>query len=142
MNLKNLPSCVLLGALSVGVADADWITEWGGNQLGVDFLINQAESTILIRRGEGNVYKFYSETFEGSGVPGVIENITVDAEAMGDFSILIDHRLGGDVIQGGTSVSRWDYFRFGVVPEPATWLGALAGLVFVISHQRTGRSKS
>jgi hypothetical protein len=24
----------------------------------------------------------------------------------------------GDVIQGGASLARWDYFRFGVIPEP------------------------
>ena len=97
MNLKNLPSCVLLGALCVGVADADWITEWNDNQLGVDYEIVQVAGTIrILRGGDEKNYKFYSETFEGSGVPGVINNITVDAGAMGDFSILIDHPDPGE----------------------------------------------
>ena len=28
--------------------------------------------------------------------------------------------LWGDTVSGGASLSRWDHFRFGVVPEPAT----------------------
>ncbi len=28
----------------------------------------------------------------------------------------------GDGTQGTSSISRWDYFRFGVIPEPTSWL--------------------
>ncbi len=35
-------------------------------------------------------------------------------------------RIGwGDVIQGGTSLTRWDYFEFGVVPEPSGLLSMI-----------------
>jgi len=32
----------------------------------------------------------------------------------------------GDVVAGANSHSDWDYFRFGVVPEPASWVSLLA----------------
>ncbi|MCH8806496.1 MAG: hypothetical protein IH986_10455 [Planctomycetes bacterium] len=92
MNLKNVLNCVLLGALCVGVADADWITSWGDGTLGTEFDIIQGGPTIIILKGDGNTYKFYSETSQGSGVPGVINNITVDNEtASGDFTIWIQN---------------------------------------------------
>ena len=97
MNLKNLLSYTMLGALCVAVARGDVITSWGDGTLGTDFAINQGAGTITILTGGDKNYKFYSETFEGSGVPGVINNITVDAGAMGDFSILIDHPDPGEV---------------------------------------------
>jgi hypothetical protein len=42
---------------------------------------------ILSRRLQ--VYKFFSETSNGSGVPGVINNVTVDSGASGNFTIWI-----------------------------------------------------
>lgn len=48
--------------------------------------------------------------------------LRIDREVVryGDFaSVITASRVGwGDGIQGATSLSRWDYFRFGVVPEP------------------------
>lgn len=51
----------------------------------------------------------------------------------------------GDVIQGGTSVTRWDYFEFGVVPEPSALLCMLCGSLAVFAIRRktnSPRSKS
>jgi hypothetical protein len=64
--------------------------------LGTDYDITQPSGVITIIRGDGNTYKFYSETSEGSGVPGVINNITVDPNASGNFTLLIDHPTGGE----------------------------------------------
>jgi hypothetical protein len=36
--------------------------------------------------------------------------------------------LWGDVTQGGASLTRWESFEFGVVPEPRAWTGALVAL--------------
>ena len=91
MRITKVVSILASLVLSASFVNADWITEWGGNAVGADFEINQNLGTILIKKGDDNTYKFYSETFEFSGVPGVIEDITVDPGAMGDFSILIDH---------------------------------------------------
>jgi hypothetical protein len=78
-----------LGAQCVGVSDADWITSWGNGTNGTEFLIVQGDPSITILKGDGNVYKFFSETSNGSGVPGVINNITVDSGASGNFTIWI-----------------------------------------------------
>jgi hypothetical protein len=37
----------------------------------------------------------------------------------------------GDSVEGAASVSRWDYVRFGVVPEPATAVAYVSGLVLL-----------
>ena len=74
---------------------ADVITSWGDGDLGTDFSINQGAGEITILKGEANTYKFYSETVQFNGIPGVINNITVDPNASGDFSLLIDHPDAG-----------------------------------------------
>ncbi len=89
MSLRNLSGWVLLGVFCVGAAKADWITSWGQGSSPDDFVINQFAGTIVIKQGNGNVYKFFSETTEHSGVPGVIEDITVDSGASGNFTIWI-----------------------------------------------------
>ncbi|MFQ5807947.1 MAG: hypothetical protein ACE5I3_15995, partial [Phycisphaerae bacterium] len=69
---------------------------WGWMVLGQDlggeelYTVEQT-GTITILRGNGNAYAFYAETFQGSGEPGVINDITVDPGATGDFTLLIDH---------------------------------------------------
>jgi len=40
----------------------------------------------------------------------------------------------GDGVQGASSLSRWDYFRFGVMPEPSSAL--LLGLGLLIRRDR------
>jgi len=47
------------------------------------------------------------------------------------FSNAVDSpRIGwGDGVQGTASISRWDYFRFGVIPEPGTGIGAIVVLL-------------
>ncbi len=48
---------------------------------------------------------------------------------------LIESRVGwGDGVQGAASLSRWDYVRFGVVPEPSSAL--LLGLGVLIRRDR------
>jgi len=48
---------------------------------------------------------------------------------------LTESRVGwGDSVQGAASLSRWDYFRFGVVPEPSSAL--LLGLGLLIRRDR------
>jgi len=49
---------------------------------------------------------------------------------------LIESRVGwGDTVQGAASLSRWDYVRFGVVPEPWSFL-MLTGLYGVAGRSR------
>jgi hypothetical protein len=42
----------------------------------------------------------------------------------------------GDGVQGATSLSRWDYFEFGVVPEPTALLCILCGTLPVLRKRR------
>lgn len=42
----------------------------------------------------------------------------------------------GDAVQGEVSLSQWDYFRFGVVPEPTTAWTAVLGLLVVQPRRR------
>ena len=46
-------------------------------------------------------------------------------------------RVGwGDVIQGATSLSRWDFFEFGVVPEPSTLLSIACASLAIFGRRR------
>ena len=83
-----------LGLAAPG-AYADYITSWGQGTYGTDFTIDQFAGSIEILRGSGLEYKFYSETSQGSGEPGVINNITIDDpnSLTGDFSLLIGYPL-------------------------------------------------
>jgi hypothetical protein len=78
----------LLGSLAISVR-GNWITSWGDGVENTDYIIWQNAATIEILRGDGNDYAFYAETYEGSGVEGVINNITVAVGATGDFTLTI-----------------------------------------------------
>jgi hypothetical protein len=80
---------LLLGTLGSAFSSADFITSWGAGTQGQEYDISQIAQTITILKGDGNVYKFFSETSNGSGVPGVINNVTVDSGASGNFTIWI-----------------------------------------------------
>ncbi len=41
----------------------------------------------------------------------------------------------GDGTQGVSSLSRWDYFRFGVVPEPRSCVGGIFGLIYLLRRR-------
>ncbi len=92
--MNTYKSILLVVLLACGTAaHADVLMSWGDGELGTDydwFLDN----TLVILRGDGNDYKFW--VHDGSGTPGtgVINNITVDPSATGDFSILIEHETG------------------------------------------------
>ncbi|MFQ5806662.1 MAG: hypothetical protein ACE5I3_09450 [Phycisphaerae bacterium] len=96
-------------------ANADVLESWGDGSQGTDWDWIPQENTLTILRGNGNDYRFW--VHDGSEDPGtgVIDNITVDIDATGDFSILIEHPDGyagaldwneGDLrYAGGTSTT-------------------------------------
>jgi hypothetical protein len=47
----------------------------------------------------------------------------------------------GDLVYGSNSLSDWDYFRFGVVPEPSTF-GLLAAIAASVAAKRMRRHSS
>ena len=75
--------------------------------------------------------------------PGIYHTYRFESEDMVGFSFFIDGQLVqagefhdaasnqsfvmfGDMVDGWASLSRWDYLRFGVIPEPSTFVLALA----------------
>jgi hypothetical protein len=53
---------------------------------------------------------------------------------------LTPSRVGwGDCVQGAASLSRWDYFRFGVVPEPGCALLAFVLLPVILKYRECWR---
>jgi hypothetical protein len=77
--------------------------------------------------------------------PGVFHAFELSSWDMTDYELWIDGVLTqtgefhdvfeasrvrwGDGVQGSASLARWDYFRFGVVPEPATAPAFMLALV-------------
>jgi len=55
----------------------------------------------------------------------VIDGAVQYGSSFDSYSILHSYVTFGDGVQGEWSLSRWDYFRFGAVPEPAPLLALL-----------------
>jgi hypothetical protein len=89
---------------------------------------------------------------------GVAHDYLLTSNDMLTYSLFIDGALAhvgifigpmgqsqadwGDYTQGASSLSTWNYFRFGVVPEPATGLAVgSVGLVAVIRRTRTPKEE-
>ena len=83
--------------------------------------------------------------------PGVFHTYRFESHNMIDFDFFIDDQLVqegtflspssnqsfiafGDMFDGRASLSRWDYVRFGVVPEPETGILALATGIGVVKR--------
>ena len=79
--------------------------------------------------------------------PAVNHEYELRSDNMRDYELYIDDELAivgvffeslspisgvafGDIVHGGASLAAWDYIRFGVVPEPATWLMITISLPF------------
>jgi hypothetical protein len=103
--LRHACVIVLLGIFG-NCAHANWITSWGDGDPADEWSIDQDQGTIIILKGDDNEYKFYSETYQNSGVEGVINNITVAAGATGNFTLLIANEDPSIPGRGGTVESR------------------------------------
>jgi len=79
---------ILAVAHGLPVLAQNVITQWGDVPPGA-YDIDQQAGEILILEGGGYAFKFYAEDPPGSPGTGVINNITVDPNAVGDFSLLI-----------------------------------------------------
>jgi hypothetical protein len=89
----------------------------------------------------------FEEGVEAWFTPGVFHDFDFISSDMRNYTLYIDgvaaiegsfwlsltpSEVGwGDDVQGRTSLSRWDYFSFGVTPEPsACWVALLATALF------------
>jgi hypothetical protein len=96
---------------------------------------------VILEAGEAVGHSLL-EQFSFPMEPGVFHHWELRSSDMRSYDLFIDGALvyagqfvpavrrsqveWGDLTAGAASSSRWDYFRFGVVPEPATWM--LVGL--------------
>ena len=95
---------------------------------------------------EGNVFAYFE--------PGMFHEFELRSGDMRSYELYIDGDLAiegvfsesffsacagwGDVVAGSASLAQWDYFRFGVVPEPAGAAMALAAIVALsLAYRRT-----
>ncbi len=106
---------------------------------------------------EGTVRSAFEPGVTAEFEPGVYHDFEFRSSDMLNYELLIDGepaiqgafwlsltepRFGwGDVIQGGASLSRWDYVRFGVVPEPSGSLVAVYILALVRRYVPRNRVK-
>jgi hypothetical protein len=95
---------------------------------------------------EGSILSVFEYGVAAKFEPGIFHRFELRSGDMRHYDLWIDgepamsgdfwHALSrstvgwGDFVQGSASLSRWDYVRFGVVPEPESatllWLGVLA----------------
>jgi hypothetical protein len=110
------------------------------------------DAAVAVRAGvDGVVLLHYTENriwsdYEGvwiDFVPGVFHDYSLISYDLAAYSLYIDGQLAhsgylqgawpssgftwGDLTEGATSMTSWDYVRFGIVPEPAS--GLMLGLV-------------
>ena len=100
---------------------------------------------------ENSIRSLFERPLQATFEPGVFHDFEFRSDDMRTYRLEIDGKLAlegdfshvasssrvgwGDGIQGAASFSRWDYFRFGVVPEPSTgtmWM-------LILFHLRTWR---
>lgn len=80
---------VVLVIASAFAARADVLMSWGDGEQGTEWDWYPDENQLTILRGDGNDYKFwFHDGSEVSGT-GVIDNITVDPNAVVDFTLIL-----------------------------------------------------
>jgi|GEM_PF-2525326 len=72
-------------------ANADTLETWGDGSQGTDWNWIPAQNRLIILQGDGNDYKFWFHDGGDDPSTGVIDNITVDPNAAGDFSLTIGY---------------------------------------------------
>jgi hypothetical protein len=127
--------------------EVDW-------RLRIDEVVGQFDPGVYVFAGaDGEILLNYGEDFIWSGAegaridfaPGVFHDYSLVSYDLAAYALYIDGQLAhnghfegwedvsaltwGDGTEGATSVTTWDFVRFGVVPEPPVgFVMALAGL--------------
>jgi hypothetical protein len=143
------------GQTDPGIGET-FVAEW---RLAVDDVVGTADPAVGIASDAGWLVGFgFSETaiislfedfVEIPIVPWVFHEYRLLSSDMLSYQLFIDGQLArtglfwesysysgvgwGDGVQGAASLHSWDYFRYGVTPEPNT---AFAGLVFLCGARR------
>ncbi len=97
-------------------------------RFGADDVLSENDGVwFAIEPNVFHTYCFTSQDMESFAF--YIDGDLVHTGIFEDFSLLDSFVSFGDGVQGRRSLSYWDYFRFGVVPEPGSGLSVLALLV-------------
>ena len=108
-----------------------------------------ASTAVSFQISEDRIRSTFESGNEATFVPNVFHTFEFTSVDMVSYELLIDgvvrlsgafeavhetSRVGwGDGIQGGRSLTTWDYFEFGVVPEPHS-LPLILALAFTAGH--------
>jgi hypothetical protein len=124
-----------LGDASVGIS-RDAYPGYVQFYFGDDAVLSVTDGMLFaIEPGVFHTYRFVSPDmlqFEF-----FIDGMLTHQGAFEDFTLVQSSVGFGDTVQGRRSLSYWDYFCFGVVPEPGSGLSVLALLV-VFGSRRGG----
>lgn len=90
---------------------------------------------------EDTLWSLYERNVSASFEPGIFHQFELRSGNMRSYELYIDDDLviegafgasfsetsvgWGDIVRGSSSLAEWDYFRFGVVPEPSGFMLAL-----------------
>ena len=100
-----------------------------------EVFVRRESETIPITPGEWHAYRMESEDMVQYTL--AIDGQEVFSGLFEDQSFLQSFVLWGDMFNGAASLTRWDYVRFGVVPEPASLIHCtLAALVLAAARRR------
>lgn len=93
---------------------------------------------VALLMNEDTVFSVFEPGVTATFSPGVFHEFELRSGNMRSYKLYIDDVLAidgffwkslsssavdwGDIVQGASSLSRWDYVRFGVVPEPSSGL--------------------
>jgi hypothetical protein len=109
------------------------------------------QHAVIFAFDNHRVMSFFEPSIYVELEPGVFHEFEMRSSDMARYRLYIDGTAAiegeffkdgpppiiafGDLTTNG-SLAEWDYFRFGVVPEPRMWLSALAGLALLRSRRR------
>jgi len=101
--------------------------------------IEPGDITIGLEEGVFHSYRFESRDMQSFAL-SIDDTITLDGY-FNDNSVLQYYVTFGDGVQGECSLSQWDYFRYGIVPEPAAATSVLCFTTCLLTtrHIRSAR---
>jgi hypothetical protein len=106
---------------------------------GVDQLLIDTGEDILLPIAPGpHSYRF--ESWDMDQFELYLDGALAHQGVFESESLLQSYVTFGNGTLGASSLSRWDYVRFGAIPEPTSFLLAIIGLASV--RHRTGRASS
>jgi hypothetical protein len=103
---------------------------------GVDqLLIDTAEDILLPIAPGPHTYRF--ESWDMHDFELYVDNVLVHEGVFESESLLQSYVAFGNGTLGASSLSRWDYVRFGAIPEPTSFLLVIIGLT-ALRHTARG----